>query len=83
METGLGEWGIVVEAVREGIDVPRFDNIERHAQGQSADDYERADGERDALRVIAGKRPLRNPESIVTPAYVEGWQAAADLALGA
>lgn len=52
-------------------------------QGMSREQKDRIDGERDALRVLAGKDPLRRLTETATPAYRDGWEAAAATALEA
>lgn len=69
MTSPLGIWGDICEGKVTA------DPLERRAysQGQSQDDRDRMDGERDALRVLAGLEPLRRLNDTATPAYVEGW----------
>lgn len=70
----------MVEQVKAGQRTdPRF--RVGYNQGQSQESRDRADGERDALRVLSGLEPLRPLNETASPAYVEGWTGAADMAL--
>lgn len=73
----MNEWANVIELVRSG---KTADPLERrgYAQGQTIADHDEQDGYRDALRVLAGKKPIRKPQEIVSKSYREGWDRAVD-----
>lgn len=57
-------------------------NLERrsYTQGMTQDRKDELDGERDALRVLAGKDPIRRLDAPVTAGYRRGWEAAVEAA---
>lgn len=74
------EWHEIVEQVKAGTyDLERAKiNRTRYSQGQTPDQRDAQDGERDALRVLAGLEPLWDLNRDVTAAYKRGWDGVLD-----
>lgn len=75
--SALGVWGDIVDAVKKGetFGDPTEDRL--YAMSQPQESRDRQDGRRDALRVLAGKKPMWPLTKRVTTAYREGWEEAA------
>ena len=72
------------QAVLRSVKAGTFDRKAAHlngtgyAQGNTKEQHDYQDGQRDAERVIEGLEPLRPLEQIATPDYVKGWKHAAE-----
>lgn len=69
--------------VDDATKAERRRNRRTYTQGQSLPDRDKADGARDAERVIAGLDPIKGLEETVTPAYRQGWEATVQMLLEA
>jgi hypothetical protein len=79
--TTTGILGDIVQSVQDGsLDRKHLQLVRNgHSQGQTQERKDYLDGERDALRTLAGMDPLWDLNRAVTPAYQDGWAMAAAL----